>query len=244
MSDISYDPFPKYLQIREIMLRWLASLQPGDKLPTEEQLGKRFSVSRLTVRQALHTLEEEGIIARRPGVGTWLSRRPDTPVDNRLTGPIEEFSALGLAFSARPIRQGTIDAPADVAAALGLPPGKRIYEVHRLRIVDGAPLLWLEVYLPTDLGRKVAKAAVDGLFVPVLRRLYDQDVREQYQTIEALSASAELAEMLQVEPGSSILSVNRLFVDATGRRVVFFKTRFRADRYFYTVNLPLARPRG
>src|SRR5690606_9400628 len=116
--------------------------------------------------------------------------------------------------------------------------GETVFEAHRLRSVDGAPLLWLETYMPVDIGEKVFKEAVDGLYVPVLRRMHDPGIIEEYQVIEAVSATPEQAKLLHVASNDPILSVNRLFVDSTGRPMVFFKTRFRADRYCYTVNLP------
>jgi len=238
VSDLPYHPFPKYLQIRTIILRWLSTLSLGDKLPSEGKLAEHFSVSRLTIRQALKRLEEEGIISRRAGIGTWLSKEIELSTDARLTGPIEAFSAFGLSTNARTIRSGPHPASEEEADKLQTPVGSTVFVVHRLRSVDGAPLLWLEVYMPIDIGEKVAAEAVGGLYVPVLRRMVDPGITEEYQVIEATSATLEQAERLDVEMGTPLLSVNRLFSDSAGRPVVYFKTRFRADRYFYTVNLP------
>ena len=101
----SYDPFPKYLQIREVILHWLTSLPVGTKLPTEEKFAKQFDVSRVTIREALQTIERDGIIARRPGVGTWVARAVETRYDDRLTGPIENICGLGFRSSAAVIGQ-------------------------------------------------------------------------------------------------------------------------------------------
>lgn len=241
MADLPYHPFPKYLQIQAIILRWLSTLKVDEKLPAEEKLAEHFSVSRLTIRQSLKRLEEEGIISRRAGVGTWLAKEIKLPQDHRLTGPIEAFSAFGISISAKTIHAGPSPASEEVADKLQVPAGTTVFEVHRLRSADGAPLLWLETYMPIDLGEKISKAAVDGLYVPVLRRMHDPGVSEEYQVIEAVSATAEQARLLDVEVNDPILSVNRLFADTTGRPVAFFKTRFRSDRYFYTVNLPAKR---
>src|SRR5690348_3902214 len=89
-----YDPFPKYLQIRGIILRLLRSLAVGDALPTEEALAKRFNVSRETIREAIRPFWENGTIARRPRLGTWLAKLPGESGDDRLTGPFEDFAAL------------------------------------------------------------------------------------------------------------------------------------------------------
>lgn len=237
-----YDPFPKYLQIREIILRWLTSLRIGDRLPTEEALAAQFGVSRVTIRLALRSFEQERIVARRPRLGTWLAAMPAARADNRLTGPIEEFASLGITTETRVARQGVTPSPPDVAAALKIAPGEPSYEIRRVRILDGIPLLLLEAYFPVPIGRVIARRNLrGGLMVPALREIMKSDIREEYQQLDALAASKEAASLLKIEEKDPILSVKRLFVDDTARPVVFFKTNFRADRYYYTVKLPLAR---
>ncbi len=242
MTQHNFDPFPKYLQIREILLRRLLELDIGDRLPTESSLAARFGVSRETIREALWALEQDGIIARRPRVGTWLAHKPTRPADTRLTGPSEDFAALGISTSTRLIGQGTVPAPSDVAAALKIAAGQPVFELVRLRLFDQSPLLLLEAYLPAPIGRKLMRRKLDGdLVVPILRRILRRDVREEYQQIEAIGAGRKMAKRLGMPVRSPVLCVKRLFSDPSGRPVVFFKVNYRADRYYYTVNLPQAR---
>jgi GntR family transcriptional regulator len=239
MSDPLYDPFPKYLQIREILMRRLRMLNAGDRLPTEAELAAEFQVSRVTIRQVLDRLAEEGIIARRPRLGTTLLRPPSTPIDNRLTGPIEEFATLGITTETRLAGRSVIPAPPEIAAALSIPPSSPCYEIQRVRFLDGIPLLLLEAFLTVAAGRMVARRGLrGGLIVPALREVVDPGVREEYQQVDAISAGAAMARQLKIEPGDPILCLKRLFVDSAGRPVVFFKVNFRADRYYYTVKLP------
>lgn len=243
MAGPVYDPFPKYRQIYEIILRRLRDVKPGERLPTEVALAEECRVSRVTIRHVLRDLTEEGIIVRRPRVGTFLVAAPKMPSDRRLTGPIEDFAALGLVTDARSLDQGPCTASPDVAEALELRAGCRVYAIRRLRILEGEPLLLLEAYFPLELGRALAREDLGGgLFVPVLEDLLGHPPREDYQQVDALVADAEMAGHLSVAPGSPILCVNRLFVGEEGRPVVYFKTNFRADRYYYSVKLP--RPAG
>ena len=238
-----YDPFPKYLQIQGVLKRWLASLTVGDHLPTEQKLASRFNVSRETIRQALKLLEEEGIIARRPRIGTWLAKAPGTGVDNRLTGPFEGFTSLGMAVEIGAASEGAAAASVDVAEALKLEAGASVYEFHRIRVYEGQPLVAFSAHFPLQIGRRIARLSSvrNGLFVPALRRAVDPNIYEQFQKIEALSANEQMASTLQIAQGAPLLLVRRVFVDSTGRPVVLFKSHFRADRYFYTVNLPKLR---
>lgn len=245
MAPHAYDPFPKYLQIREIILRSLAACKIGDLLSTEVELSRQFGVSRLTIRRALQTLEADGTIRRRAGSGTWLAKAPSPSVDKRFTGPVEDFASLGVTLSARLVHQGSADGPADIISALKLRPKARLFEVRRLRLMDDIPLLVLDAYFPLTLGRDVVRRNRNGgLFVPTLREIRGEGVIEQYQTIEATVADSLFASLLAVELGAAILIVNRIFIDAADVPVVYFRTRFRADRYYYTVKLPLPRLQG
>lgn len=244
MTQHNFDPFPKYLQIRDILLRRLQRFDVGERLPIESSLAAQFGVSRETIREALRALEQDGIIARRPRVGTWLARKPLPPSDARLTGPSEDFAALGISTSTRLIGQGTVPAPSDVAAALKIAAGQPVFELVRVRLFDQSPLLLLEAYLPVPIGRKLVRHRIDGgLVVPILRRVLRHDVREDYQQIEAVGATRTLAKRLDMPVGAAVLCVKRLFCDPRGRPVVFFKVNYRGDRYYYTVNLPQAQAR-
>jgi GntR family transcriptional regulator len=243
MATHFYDPFPKYLQIRGLIVHWLRSLKVGDKLPAEESLALRFNVSRETIREAIGPLQEDGTIGRRPRTGTWLAKELPEAADERLTGPFEGIASLaGLNIEIAQIGQGMVQAPPDIAAILRLPEGAVAYEIKRLRSYEGKPWVALEAFFLPDAGRKIGRLdPTAGFFVQALRQLVDPDVYEQYQHIEALAASAETARILAIETNIPVLLVKRIFVDGRGKPVAVFKSYFRTDRYFYTVNLPKPR---
>ena len=234
-----YDPFPKYLQVREVLLRWMVDRQVGEMLPSEKALSHEFQVSRVTIREALKSLEEDGIIARRAGLGTWMARPAPTATDQRATGPIEEFIRLGMETSTTLLSTSLITAPAEVAAVFRQNADWAVLEVQRLRLVEGAPFLLLKAYFPPSIGKKVANIShSDTLYIPTLRALHDREIREEWQRIEAIAVESQVAKILKIKSGSPALVVNRLFIDSHRKPVVYFVTIYRADRYYYTVKLP------
>jgi GntR family transcriptional regulator len=243
MASHLYDPFPKYLQIRGIVLRLLRSLRVGDPLPTEEALASRFNVSRETIREAIRPFWEDGTIKRRPRLGTWLAKPPTEAVDDRLTGPFEDFASLADArIELKNSSQAVVEPTPQLRTVLKLANGERVYQIRRVRTHQGRPLVMLDAVFPERIGRRIEAFVLrGGLFVPVLRAVVDQRIHEQYQKIEAIAATADMAELLEVERGVPLLLVQRVFVDGRGRPVVLFKSHYRADLYFYTVNLPKMR---
>jgi DNA-binding GntR family transcriptional regulator len=238
----NYHPFPKYLQIRDVILRWLASQEVGGRLPTEMALSNQFGVSRETIRKSLKRLEQRGIIRRRPRAGTVLAKRPAASFDPRLTGPIEELEDLDAATSTKLVSQGSVDAPADVASALGLAEGERVYLLQRIRFLRGEPLLLLDAFVPLAIGQEMARLDMrKALILPVLGGILKSPLEEEHQQVDAIAATGALARRLDVTPGAPVLTLKRLYVDSRENPVVFFREHFRSDRYFYTINLSRGR---
>lgn len=236
-----FNPFPKYLQIRDILRRRIAmELAPGDAFPTEHELSRQFGVSRETVRQALRGIEAEGLIERRPGIGTTVRRRPPRTAETRLTGLVEDFTALGLDTEAKVMFKGPIRPPAEIADALGVAAEDEVYRIERLRRLEGVPLAHHDSWLPAGIGAQVGRRPLQRTaIVHELMRL-ELDPREEWQKVEAIVADAELARQLETPIGAPLLVITRLFRDRAGRALVFFRSHFRADRYYYTANLAAA----
>lgn len=238
-EDPRYDPSPKYLQIREVLVRWLTKRTIGQRLPTEMELAEKFQVSRQTIRKSLRWLEHEKIIVRRPRLGTFLAKFPTAPRDKRLTGSLEEFGELGVVTDVKLVRQGKVKPSADVQNALQPPSGELVYEFTRVRAWEGLPLLLVEAYFPSKIGDKVIDRGLgDGLMVPVLRRIHDAGIWEAYQRVDACGATKDVGEHLEVPKGFPILRVTRIFHDSSANPVALFRDHFRSDRYYYTVKLP------
>ncbi len=237
--EYGFHPFPKYLQIRDVISRWLGTQNVGDMLPTEEALSSRFGVSRVTIRKALQTLEDDGVIARRAGVGTWLAKPIEIGADPRMTGPSEDYFGIGVPTQTRMIANGKLAITPEVATALAPLADKEVYQFERVRTLKGEPFLLLCAYLPLTIGRKLAASKPGSkLLIPILRQIWDADLYETHQKIEAANASKRIADLLEVDEGAAILSIRRVFVDSTDTPIMYTNTHFRGDRYYYTVQLP------
>ncbi len=135
-----------------------------------------------------------------------------------------------------------LESTPQIAMVLNLTAGDQVFKIRRVRAYEGRPLVVFEAIFPESIGKEVQRLDLhDALFVPALRASLDPLIHEQYQQIEAVAATRELAKQLRIGEGEPILLVQRVFVDSCARPVVLFKSFFRADLYFHTVSFPTLR---
>lgn len=213
-------------------------LRDGDQLPTEEELRAQYGVSRVTVRRALQSLEERGLLKRQRGRGTYVS----APLRSApLPMPMESFLATMAERRSRSkpsVKEfGFVPAPADVATALRLEEGTPVLQVVRLRSTGRLPILHSIVHLSEDVGRRFARADFSRLSLTEL--LQGQGIR--YGRIEMLTratlADAPLAALLGVPMASALVDVLRIGHDEADRPFEFQRLRGPSDRFHSHVTI-------
>src|SRR5579884_2027130 len=135
-------PLPRYYQLKEIMREKIRSgeWKPGDLIPSERELGETYGISRMTARQAITELVNEGVFYREQGKGTFVTRNKITQQLMTLTGFTEDISARGQHPSTKVLSAGMDVADAETAERLRIQPNDPIFCLQRLRLADGEPL--------------------------------------------------------------------------------------------------------
>lgn len=190
-------------------------MTPGDRLPGEHDLAARYGVTRMTVRHALSSLVERGLIYRRHGVGTFVadpSRRRRSL--NRLTSFSEDMAAGSREFATKLLQKDVRVADADVAATLELSDGAEVIYISRLRVVDGCPSAVQNSWVPYGRCPALARQDLieDSLYT-TLERTCDVTLKYADQHIRAVAADDPEASALQVEVGSPLLRTERITRD-------------------------------
>lgn len=204
----------------------------GQVLPSEAALSREFSTSRVTVRKALELLREDGLISSRQGAGWFVAVDPLQQSLGRL-GTIEAQLAASDRDSERQIHGFAFtSAPAWVAEILGTP---SVLEVHRRNLADGTPFARVTVWVPHHLAENLSLAQVEA---SPFQELIDADLGGATQTIGAAIVSEQDAEILDIPPGSPVLTCTRITNDPTGAPILVSEHVFPAHLTEFVVDLP------
>ena len=229
---------PLHHQLRHALRQQIETGQwpPGYRLPAERELVRAYRVSRTTVRQALDELEREGLIERRRGLGTFVTRPPLVEPLAQLRGFIEELQEQGRQVRVRLLAAGPAPADDEAAAALGIPPGSPAVLIRRVVDLDGEPLFTDESWLLPGPGRLVLGSDPQGSIYLALEAAGFPVVRGE-QTIEAAAASRADARHLAIRAREPVLRIRRVARLADGTPVEFRRVAYRGDRYRYRIAL-------
>ncbi|MFF1277692.1 GntR family transcriptional regulator [Streptomyces marokkonensis] len=230
-------PVPLYYQLAQQLEAAIEHgvLAPGNLLGNEVDLSVRLGLSRPTVRQAIQSLVDKGLLVRRRGVGTQVVhsqvRRP-----LELSSLYDDLEAAGQGPTTQVVRNETVPAPGDVAAALGLAEGAEVVLLERLRRTHGQPVALLCNYLPADLlVLDTARLESTGLYR--MLRSAGVTLHSARQTVGARSATAQEAARLDEREGAALLTMQRTAYDDTGRPVEYGTHIYRASRYSFDFQL-------
>ncbi|MDO9379787.1 MAG: GntR family transcriptional regulator [Nocardioidaceae bacterium] len=218
--------------------RWVAglvrdgSLVPTDRLPPEGDLAAALGVSRMTLRQALASLEQRGLVERRRGRrgGTFVTR-PRIELDlTGLLGFTEQLRRAQVRAGARVLSASRETAPADVAEALVLPAGAAAHRVVRVRLADDEPLALEETWLPAPLFDGITDHDLTGSIYELMGRHFDAAPHTADEWLEPVLATLEQATLLGTAPQAALMLVTRVAHDARGLPVELARDRYRSDR--------------
>jgi len=233
------DFVPLYYKIYVVLQQRLRDGEwpPGKPMPTEQDLAVKYDVSRVTVRKALAMLEQEKLILRQPGRGTFAVPSARSSRRANFSGLLENTVDFERHTQVRLLAFDKVALPAPVAARLELPPGSPGLKIARVRSDKKAPFSFSECYLPETVAALIDRETLGNR--TVLTALIAAGVRASTaeQSLSATVADVELARSLRVEVGSPLISMARVVRDHGGRPIEYIRTLYRPDKYEYRVSL-------
>lgn len=234
-------PIPRYYQIVHLLEKRFHDnhYAPGERFPSEKELGLTFGVSRITARRVLEEMVKLGLVTRRQGKGTYVAmnfERPDFP---KFTGLIDSLFMIGRGGVVKKASVEEVLAPPKVRAALQLTGSDAsTTRIQRVLLVHDRPYAYHENFYPVSIGKKIQTP--DLMKYPLLEILEKKlhiPVIEVRQVIEAVVADTEVAERLEVSFGSPLFYVERLLLGEKGTPIGFTQAYHRGDGYRLSVTL-------
>jgi GntR family transcriptional regulator len=209
----------------------------GERLPSERELAESFGVSRMTVRQALASLESRGLLERGVGRGTFLRRAKIEHDLMRVAGFSEVVERQGLEPGARVLSVDERLAPADVARALGLGEGALVVRVERVRLGGGVPLALEDSWIPTDRFPAFTSHDLGGSLYELMRDEYGLEPVHAVERLEPVIARRHEARALEIAERAPLMLVERTASAADETVVEFARDRWRGDRVHFTIQV-------
>jgi GntR family transcriptional regulator len=206
-------------------------LKHGEMIHSENELKDMYSVSRMTVRQALNNLVNEGYLYRQKGKGTFVN---NMKIEKRMQGLIgftEEMRRMNKRVRSKLITFETIKADEEVANKLFLHPGEEVFSIERIRYGDDIPVLFEKLFIPKSLFKDISPEVMETSFYDYIENKMSIKINYCIQTLEAKSSNSRVSEMLEIQKSSPVLYITRnTFLDR-GFPFEYVKAYYRADQY-------------
>lgn len=228
---------PLYQQIKTLLMQGLESgeWKPGEMIPAETELALRFKVSQGTVRKAIDELSAENLLIRRQGKGTFVASHQEPRSAFRFLRLTDDHGAA-IVYQSQFLECRRLRAPADVAKWLELKTGDAAVMIRRLMLIGGNPVVLDEIWLPGTLFRGLTAeklADYKGPMYGLFESEYGTRMIRADERIKAVAADEEAARWLKVNPGTPLLSVERVSFTYQDKPVEVRKGRYLTTQWHY-----------
>lgn len=221
----------------------LGDYGPAGALESEAELGRRYEVSRVTVRRALEQLRDEGLLASRKGAGWYVASFAQPLALGTFQHAHSAVAEAGVSLVRTVVEYGYCSAPASVALTLG---EGEMLRVRSLRRTDNAPLDVVTEWVPLDLAAPVSRADAEAPGTWETLRRNGNQIAVVRQSIAA-TAAGDIGPLLGVAAGTPVLLVRRIALDAADRPIALSEHHYLGHRFRLEVEFrgwPGAEPPG
>ena len=226
---------PVYIQIHNRIKKDIEAgvWSVGDRIPSERELALEFNVSRMTLRQAVQTLVEEGILERQVGAGTFVARKK---VQEKMTG-VTSFTELmeeqGKKPSSRTVSYLVTTPSLSETERLKLKDDEKVLRMERIRYADEVPICFEVATLPYSLVKDYERSQITTSLYRTLEES-GREIGHAEQSVSAQVASERIAEYLNIKRGSAILRLRQITELGDGTPFEYVRTQYAGDRFeFY-----------
>ena len=237
---LNEDALPLYIQLQnEIEGKIKGELWlPGDKIPSEQALSTEYRISRATVRQAINNLVDKGLLEKRRGIGTFVLHSKFEKGLTKLIGFTEDMIQRGHEPSSIILKKELRYPDYSIAKPLKLSESQQVFMLERLRLADGIPIALERSYIPVHLCPNIMNQELHHVSLyEIFEKVYHLPLVTATQSIAPGLAENKDATLLKIIKGSLLLCAERLTYTRNMIPVELSVTKYRSDRYKFTVTL-------
>jgi GntR family transcriptional regulator len=225
---------PLYVQLDEITREKLSSGEwmPGAPIPSENVLSHIYGISRMTVRNVITKLVQEGLFERIPGKGTYVKENKIFALPISYGGVREQLERMGYEVTTKLIFIEKNKVTKDITDIFGLEPDTMFYVLQRQRYVKGIPLSIHTSYVPADLSPGLENKDLENeQLCVILNKSYGLKQAKMNETLESVAANKNEAKLLQVKTGHPLLLLEDSIMTEYSMVFEYSKVVFRGDKY-------------
>lgn len=233
------DDSPLYVQLIEIISSEIDSgvLKSGDLLPSEAQLCSVFKVSRSTVRQAIGELESNGLVVRRRGKGTYITKAKVERDAGRIYSFTSEMKKLGHKATSQSVEFERRRAPKDIAAKMHLSSGEDVFYMLRIRMADGVPLLVEKTHTPAHIVPDLTADLLKDNSLYAVMSEHGVQIVSARETFETVLINQKYAKLLNCESNQPAFLLTRVSTDQGGNICEVTQSLMRGDLVKYVIEV-------
>lgn len=211
--------------------------KPGEKMPSETELGEVYGVSRITVRRAVKELVNEGLLTSKQGKGTFVNQPKIRSQILDLGGFIETAANPG-SRTTRVLSKAMVEANEQIAGHLGIPKGTEILQVKRLLLEDDFPMVIDIAYFPVDIFPDIIYKICDNVSTfKIMREEYGIIMKKAYKEFSVVISNLEQSKLLDCPPGEPLFAINKIIYDVDGRPVHLSNFYSLSSRITYSITV-------
>jgi len=240
---------PLYHQVQQMIRYRISTRQYGTglQIPSEHELGRELKVSRVTVREALRELVRENLLVKVQGKGTFVALDLPTGLPPiKYNGFLENLYERVQQLEVKHVAMSRVPITENIRSVLHLgDAATEVVQIKRPRHVKGEPFSFTVNYLPIEIGSRIDPQA---LYTVPLNTLFERDLKipivRAEEKVEAAPANPEVAEQLAIPVLYPVMHVTRVMFTDGERAFGIVETFYRADKYYYSVNLTRVKRNG
>ncbi|MGL4374655.1 MAG: GntR family transcriptional regulator [Turicibacter sp.] len=237
--DRSKDSKPLYLQIKDILKHKIINNEynVGSTIPSENDLEEMFGVSRMTIRQAVNELVNEGLLKKERGRGKGTVVLSNAIADRLSTVKsfTQKMQEQGFVLKNKQINISLITPDTTVAAALNIDPDEKVLCLSRIRMVNNDIIMYTISYVPSSFNLPFDAELYGSLYQLLSQQNIQISHAEEY--IEAMLSNDEISAALEIPLNDAVLKRTRISKDQYNRNIEYTTTFYRSDKYKYVVEL-------